>query len=264
MITREIKPNEELYLAFTGREMVLRDDGGTLDYNDMLKLQAAITYDMAFTEEETCVSVLGLQPKDAGDKGCCQSLPQGYELRAIRLYNAEQDEETVMRISRAKGLLEWMRNTKYCSCCGAPLHTHATQTAMVCSNCGKLTFPRIEPCIIVLVRNGDKMLLARHVQRNQDIYACIAGFMETGETAEQAVQREIMEETGLKVKNIRYFGSQSWPFPSQLMLAFTADYAEGEIKIQESEIQHAAWFNKDECPATPQPGSIAYRLIHGV
>lgn len=106
------------------------------------------------------------------------------------------------------------------------------------------------------------MLLARHSQRNQNIYACIAGFMETGETAEQAVRREIMEETGLTVKNIRYFGSQSWPFPAQMMIAFTAEYESGELQIQESEIQHAAWFSKGECPTTPQPGSIAYKMIH--
>ena len=105
-------------------------------------------------------------------------------------------------------------------------------------------------------------MLARHVQRNQDIYACIAGFMEAGESAEQAVKREILEETGIKVKNICYKGSQSWPFPAHLMLAFTAEYESGEIKIQPDELSDAQWFNIHDNPATPPPGSIAYKLIH--
>ena len=134
---------------------------------------------------------------------------------------------------------------------------------MKCPNCGELLFPRIDPCIIVLVRKGDKILLARHTQRNQDIYACLAGYVEAGETIENAVRREIFEETGIKVKNIQYRGSQSWPFPRQLMLAFYADYESGEIKVQEEEIEDAKWFDINDLPATPAPGSIAYKLIHG-
>lgn len=142
------------------------------------------------------------------------------------------------------------------------MQEHQTLTARECPECRNLIFPRIEPCIIVLVSRDDEILLARHVQRNQNIYACIAGFMEAGETAEQAVAREIMEETGITVRNIRYYGSQSWPFPSQLMLGFTAEYESGEIKLQEDELSDAQWFHRDNCPASPPPGSIAYRLIH--
>ena len=111
---------------------------------------------------------------------------------------------------------------------------------------------------------GNEILLARHLQRNQDVYACIAGFMEAGETAEHAVRREILEETGISVKNIHYLGSQSWQFPDQLMLAFTAEYESGEINVQKEELIEAGWFDRNNCPATPQPGSIAYRLIHGL
>lgn len=262
MIQLNAEKHDGTCLAFIGRDMILHEDGTPLEYNDLKTLQKAMPCDLLFTEKEYDTCALGVLRKDAHGNTNYHLLPEGYALKAIRLYNAEQDDDTVMRVSRAKGLEEWLRNTKYCSCCGAPLVPHSESTALECTKCGKLVFPRIEPCIIVLVRRGDKMLLARHAQRNQDIYACIAGFMEAGETAEQTVRREIMEETGLTVKNIRYFGSQSWPFPSQMMIAFTADYASGELKIQESEIQHAAWFSKDECPATPQPGSIAYRLIH--
>lgn len=251
-----------LTLAFIGRDMVIRKDSEALTAADLMRLQAAMPHDIMFSEPEYDVTALGIMRKDADGNPTAPSLPEEYTLQSIRLYNVEQTEEMANRILRAKGILEWLRETKYCSKCGTRLAPHAVQTALECPHCGKLTFPRIEPCIIVLVRRGDKMLLARHAQRNQNIYACLAGFMETGETAEQAVRREIMEETGLTVKNIRYFGSQSWPFPTQMMIAFTAEYESGELKIQESEIQHAAWFSKDECPATPQPGSIAYRLIH--
>ncbi len=114
----------------------------------------------------------------------------------------------------------------------------------------------------MLVSRGDEILLALHRQRNIQRYSCLAGFMEAGESAEQAVQREIMEETGIRVRNVRYFGSQSWPFPSQLMLGFTAEYESGEIRVQEEELREARWFLRSECPATPPPGSLAYRLIH--
>ncbi len=249
-------------LAFIGRDMILHNDGSALDFNDIKKLQSTMPSDELFAEPEYGICVLGIRYKDANGNETAGRLSSDYAIRSIRQYNTEHNEDMVIRISRAKGLLEWMRNTKYCACCGAPLRPHTIQTALECPDCKTIVFPRIEPCIIVLVRKGDKMLLARHVQRNQDIYACIAGFMETGENAEQAVKREIMEETGLNVKNIQYFGSQSWPFPTQMMIAFTAEYESGEINIQKSEIQDAAWFSKDECPATPQPGSIAYELIH--
>lgn len=184
---------------------------------------------------------------------------------SIRECFATCDEATVLRVAREKALLEWHARTKFCGCCGTELVEHDTLTAMVCPKCGNLIFPRIEPCIIVLITREDgKILLARHVQRNQDIYACIAGFMEAGETAEQAVRREIREETGIEVKNIRYFGSQSWPFPAQLMLGFTAEYAGGELSLQADEIADARWFDRDNCPASPRPGSIAYRLIHNI
>ncbi len=124
-----------------------------------------------------------------------------------------------------------------------------------------MIYPRIEPCIIVLVHKEGKILLANHAQRNQDIYACLAGFVEAGESIEHAVEREIWEETHPRVKNIRYFGSQRWPFPSQLMLGFTADYESGEIELQREEIADAQWFDPHHCPASPPPGSIAWQLI---
>lgn len=261
LILNDTNRNKRMF-AFIGKDIILRANGDALTEKDFIHLQKAMPYDILFSEPENDITAIGILCKDKAGNQTASMLPTEYTTQSIRLYNVSQTEENATCILRAKGLMEWLRETNYCLVCGTKLTPHKEQTAMVCPDCGKMIFPRIEPCIIVLVRKGDKMLLARHVQRNQDIYACIAGFMETGETAEQAVRREIMEETGLTVKNIRYFGSQSWPFTSQLMIAFTAEYESGELNIQESEIKHAAWFAKDECPAMPQPGSIAHRMIH--
>lgn len=181
---------------------------------------------------------------------------------------AEQSDGTTTELgslaARAHGLLSWRKQMRYCPVCGSGLHDDPLFTARKCIMCGKQYFPRIEPAVIVLVSRGDEILLARHVQRNTDLYSCIAGFVELGESIEQCVAREIREETALEVKNITYVGSQSWPFPDQLMLAFTAEYAGGEIKIQEDEISEAKWFKRDNLPTTPKPGSVAYNLIHGI
>lgn len=171
--------------------------------------------------------------------------------------------------ARAHGLLLWRSKMRYCPVCGAGLHDDLEFTARKCISCGKQYFPRIEPAIIVLVSRKsiafpgeEEVLLARHVQRNTDIYSCIAGFVELGESLEQCVAREVREETSLEIKNIKYVGSQSWPFPDQLMLAYTAEYESGEITVQEEELSEAKWFRRSELPSIPKPGSVAYNLIH--
>lgn len=242
------------YISLIGDDVVCHNGNYQLTNQDICFLSQNLDVLDSFSEDATTLSVLSLA------KEC--ELPNEYDKVPLRTVFATSDLTDVMLYARAKALTEWRKNCRFCGCCGQPMKDHQTLTARYCSACGHLTFPRIEPCIIVLVSKGDEILLARHVQRNQNIYACIAGFMEAGETAEQAVEREIMEETGLTVRNIQYFGSQSWPFPAQLMLAFTAEYESGELKLQEDELSDAQWFRRDACPASPRPGSIAYRLIH--
>ncbi len=236
------------------RNMVVTQNDTLLSLKDIETLQQYCEIIDRIEEKE--FSICAIEIADT------TSLPDTFKIKTIRQFFAENDEQTTLLVSRAKALINWRKNTRFCSICGSKLKNSLQFTAMECPNCKKIHFPRIEPCIIVLVNKGDKILLARHTQRNQDIYACLAGFMEAGETAEHAVAREIFEETGIQVKNIQYRGSQSWPFPSQLMLGFTAEYKSGEIRTQAEEISDAQWFDRDNCPATPQPGSIAYRLIH--
>lgn len=239
--------------AFADREMILRADGHPLTFADLQLLRQACGSQVMFEEQESGVCAMALADKTL--------VPEAYSLQPVRTHFHESDVAEVLLTSRAKALSGWLLNARYCGHCGAPLIPHASLSAVTCSQCGALQFPRIEPCIIVLVSRGNQILLARHVQRNQQIYACIAGFIEAGETAEHAVHREIFEETHLRVRNVRYFGSQSWPFPSQLMLGFTAEYAEGEIRVQADELECAQWFDPLHCPASPPPGSIAYELI---
>lgn len=262
MLTINPTSHEGYCYAFMGKDIVLKSNGKQLDFADMKVLHDALPCENIFTEHEIRVCAMKisrLNTTSSSHNDC--ALPSGYTSQPLRIYNTEQPQEEVMRTLRAKALAEWLSNTHCCSKCGKNLLPHPSLTAMQCFECKTIVFPRIEPCIIVLVSKGKEILLARHAQRNQDIYACIAGFMEAGESAEQCVEREIMEETGIRVKNIKYFGSQSWPFPSQLMIAFTAEYESGELKLQEDEISDAGWFSPDNCPATPQPGSIAYRMI---
>lgn len=190
--------------------------------------------------------------------------PSGCELIQIREFFNLADDNLVMQVSRAKGLIEWRKRTRFCAKCATRLGEHQFLSAKVCPRCGTEFFPRIEPAVIVLVSDGDKLLLVRHAQRIQNLYACVSGFVEIGETPEQCVMREVKEETGISVKNIRYVGSQSWPFPDQLMLAYRAEYESGEILPQPEEIAEVAWFDKNNLPTIPKPGSVAHNLITGV
>lgn len=236
------------------KEIVLKADGSLPSKNDLQAFEAQHLIQDTYHDSVFDITAVLITS--------VENLPQGFIHKMLRDYFAEHGEEKGSLAFRAKALLEWRAAVKFCHTCGAKLTDHEKLTAKKCPECGNIIFPRISPCIIVVIHKGDKILLVNHTYRNQDIYACVAGFMEAGESAEQAVAREVLEETGLKIKNIVYRGSQSWPFPEQLMLGFTADWESGELKLQEEEIADAQWFDPDNCPASPKPGSIAYRLIH--
>ncbi len=171
--------------------------------------------------------------------------------------------ELAPRATKALGLANWHHATRFCSRCGGSLADHASEVARQCAACGTVYYPRLSPAIITVVEKGDKILLARHSYRNQDMFTCVAGFLEHGETLEECVAREVREEIGIEVRDVRYKGSQSWPFPDQYMLAFTAQWASGEIQVDHAEIDEARWFSRDALPNTPSRGTVAWRLIHG-
>lgn len=165
---------------------------------------------------------------------------------------------------RAKGILFWRDTYRHCPKCGAAFENDKKETALNCPACSFKLYPRIEPCVIVLISRGDEILLVKNKRATRDFYSCIAGFMELGESAVEAVRREVKEEVGLEIKNIKAVGSQSWPFPDQLMLAFTADWQSGDLVLQEEEIAEARWFKRDALPPLEMiRGSVAWNLING-
>ncbi len=158
-------------------------------------------------------------------------------------------------------ILFWENNSRHCSRCGGTMERIPDEAGKQCRACGALHFPHIHPCVIVLVRRGDEVLLVRKAEWVEGRYGLVAGFLDQGECLEEAVTRELLEETGIRVQNIRYIGSQSWPFPSQMMAGFVADYAGGEIVVEEKELEDARWFPITDLPTLPPKRSIARYLI---
>ena len=187
-------------------------------------------------------------------------LPQGYEWYPFRQLLSQWSMAEFEQAARAKQLLEWHLNHQFCCRCGQPTDQHRLEMAMICRSCRYRQYPRISPCVITLIRQDSKILLARG-KRSTGYYGLIAGFVEVGETLEQAVQRETLEEVGIQIDHIRYIGSQPWPFPSNLMLGFEAHYRSGQLQLQADEIADAQFFDIDHLPLLPQRGSIAYRMI---
>src|SRR3954464_7594186 len=174
-----------------------------------------------------------------------------------------QVEETLFTVAgRAVQLIEWERTHRFCGRCGTPTELAPGERARRCPACGLLAFPRLAPAIITLIERDDGCaLLARGRTFPIPMYSCLAGFVEPGETLEQAVHREVREEVGVEIDNVRYWASQPWPFPHSLMLGFNADWVSGDIEIDPVEIVDAKWFAPDDLPAIPPGISIARRLI---
>src|SRR5262245_48999842 len=189
------------------------------------------------------------------------STPPGMTFKDLRSAMMILDENFAALTGRAFQIIQWDRTHQFCGQCGERTAPMAGERARKCPRCGLLQFPRLSPAIIVLVRRGRELLLARSRQTPPGMYSVLAGFVEPGETLEQAVEREVKEEVGIHVRNVRYFGSQPWPFPHSLMIGFTAEHAEGELEIDYNEMEDAGWYSVDRLPMLPPPISIARRLI---
>ena len=246
-------------LIFRGKKDVfLNPDGSVPDGKTAAKIIPDVpAHHLEHAVAEMPSSVFSLTLKKEAKE------PEGLKKNFVRECFVTKDALTSSMIARARTLTKWSACTRFCSNCGGHLENSALVSAKNCPRCGKEYFPRIEPCVIVLVKKGDEYLLARHIRHASNIFTCIAGFIEAGESAEHAVRREVKEETGLEIENVRCAKSQSWPYPDQLMLGFYADYVSGDITIQKEELYEAAWFHKDALPPIPLCGSMAYSLIMG-
>jgi NAD+ diphosphatase len=185
----------------------------------------------------------------------------GADMTTVRAL-LDQDKALFQLAGKAVQLAEFYRSHKYCGYCGQPMYKSDREWACLCRRCKQRYYPQIAPSIIVAIRRDDKILLAQHARHRSAIYTVLAGFVEVGETLEQAAAREIMEESQIEIQNLRYVSSQPWPFPHSLMVAYMADYKSGEINIDRNELVHADWFRYDRLPAQlPPAGTIARRLI---
>lgn len=187
--------------------------------------------------------------------------PSGTTWAGLRSLFVAIPETLVALAGRAVQLLEWDRTHKYCGACATPTIRDATERARRCPSCRHAAYPRISPAMMCLVTRGREILLARNVNFPAGRYSALAGFLEAGESIEDAIHREVEEEVGLSVTDLRYFSSQSWPFPHSLMIAFTAEYASGELRPNGHEIAEAGWFRRDNLPQLPPRISIARALI---
>lgn len=173
------------------------------------------------------LGTLGGQPSYVVDCGLDAVPPEGMDFFSLRRLFGLLDEGLFRVAGYASQILNWDEKSRFCGRCGNPTATKLDERAKICPGCGHITYPRISPAIIVAVVRGDRLLLAHAPRFPGKFYSVLAGFVEPGETLEECLRREVREEVGIEVKNVRYFGSQSWPFPNSLMVGFTAEHAEG-------------------------------------
>lgn len=190
---------------------------------------------------------------------------EGFEWSTLSDRRWIRDQQLYFIGIKAKQLLGWDKGTQYCGSCGNKNNYKVDERAKKCPNCGRVEYPRISPAIIVGIRKGDELLMAHNAGFKDGLYSIIAGFVEQGETLEQTVKREVYEEVGIKVKNIKYFASKPWSSLDSLMLGFTAEYESGEIKIDGKEITDAGWYSKKHLPPIlPDEITIAREIINHI
>jgi len=216
-----------------------------------------------------------LQPQQAA---VCIGTWQGRPLRAVTIssslelrpplvseaFNATDeriDIQTLTLAGLAKQILHWERQSRHCSRCGGPTERVGASWGKLCPACKSEHYPHIHPCAIVLVKRGNELLLTRKAEWPAGRYSLVAGFLDFGESLEECAIREVREETGIEICNVRYVGSQNWPFPAQLMAGFVADYAAGDVCVDPHELEDARWFPVDDLPGLPTRRSIARWII---
>ncbi len=248
----EVDCERALYFAFEGEAMLSRSQAppAALSYDDVRWLDRRESIYLGELDGRACFAV----------EVKCDGVP-GFATCSLRALLGQVEQQVFYLAGRAFQLIEWARNHRFCGACGTETHQHEDDRARVCPNCGHIAYPRLSPSMIVLVWRGDEILLARNAAWPSGFFSTLAGFVEPGESLEQTVHREVKEEVGLKVTNLEYKGSQSWPFPNALMLGFHAEYESGEIVCQDEEIAEAHWYKWDSLPSIPPGWAISRWLI---
>jgi NAD+ diphosphatase len=198
---------------------------------------------------------------EAWDLALSPELSNDWCLEGVRSLFGIVDEQLFAVIGRGAHLVHWRRTSEHCGVCGAITELTGSEFALRCSSCGFSQFPRISPSVVVLIEDGSRCLLTHQSEFQTGLFTCLAGFVEPGETLEQAIHREVHEEVGLVVSDLRYFGSQPWPYPDGLMVGFHARYAGGALRKRDGELREARWFDVGELPLLPGSFSLARQLI---
>lgn len=250
-------------IAFVGSRLLLRVSRETIRLPSLDELSSVLGEEAlerarlptAVRAIDGAVHAFGFDEDDA------LAVPEGFRLDGLRVAYHALQERDFRAAGTARQKVEWYRTHRFCSRCGTANELDAGREAMRCPACGQLHFPRVAPAVIVLVEREGEALLGRSPHFQAGVYSTLAGFVEPGESLEECVHREIEEEVGVRVGNLRYFGSQPHPFPHSLMVGFVADWVEGEIRLDPLEIEDARWFRPDDLPELPHPMSIARALI---
>ncbi|MBQ4082779.1 MAG: NAD(+) diphosphatase [Bacteroidaceae bacterium] len=238
------------YIFNNGRLLLHRD--GAADVVSELPASLECSGLHLYEEEDACLCYMG---------GSCQEvLPEGYGWVDLRESFHLLPEAIYRQAGKASELLYFDSQHRYCGVCGAPMEW-GSAISKRCTACGQEIWPKLNTAIIVLIHRGEEALLVKAKNFKRDFYGLVAGFVETGESLEECIAREVYEETGLRVANIRYYGSQPWPYPMGLMIGFHADYAGGDIALRDGELRDAAFFGRDNIPAIPGKMSMARMLI---
>ena len=247
----------DLWFLFHDQRLLVRQEGDGLvipQSSDLERLGLAPTQKEFLGRLNECPCYAAELPEG-------NPVSDGFSFVGLRSVFTAVEQDVSRAAGLASQLLYWRRNHRHCGRCGSLTEKKPDERALICPRCKLIQYPRLSPAVIVAVLRDHQILLA-HAQRFPGkFYSVLAGFVEPGETLEECVRREVFEEVGISLKNIRYFGSQPWPFPDSLMIAFTAEYEGGDIRIDPSEIMDAGWFTADQLPSIPNKVSIARQLI---
>jgi NAD+ diphosphatase len=250
---------EIIWFAFRGHDLVVREPG------DGSFVEAPVARNLSELKLEPLrTQVLGHidgRPVCSAEIDSSAELPPGYAAYSLRRLFGRMEQTFFDIAGTAYQVQYWDKTHQVCSACGTALEYRTGGRCKQCAKCKIEYFPKVSPAMIVLVEDGDNILMARHSKLPPGMYALIAGFLEPGETLEACVAREVLEETGIEVDDIRYFGSQPWPFPHQIMLGFFARKRGGELRVDQEELEDAKFFHRNALPILPPPISIARKLI---
>jgi len=255
--TPPTEPSRSWWFVFVGNQLLVYAEGDETQIPDLeslteIGLSPIRTQFLGTLDDRPCYSAE--LSKDA-------VIPINMATHGLRELYGRLDDDLFALSGRAVQIKEWDRTHQYCGYCATLMTQIVGDRAKRCPNCGLVNYPRLSPAIIVLISRGEDILLARSPRFPSLMFSVLAGFVEPGESLEETLIREVREEVGIEVKDIRYFGSQPWAFPNSLMIGFTAVYAGGEITIEPAEIAEAAWFHKHDLPNIPPRLSIARKLI---